>query len=352
MLRKSLFAWSLSLLAASSAVAEPAYKSVFKDPGSSYILVFAYPSAAWLDWSSPSNLARTSVQSTLAKRLFSLPTTIGHAQFAWSCRGAGGEVVSQGASGQSGENNGQSLAALSHGWGMSILEFVYNDGDLEYEQEVDQRVRNGAATGQFSWAGFKVPTRSCLQLADFVEKYQKADAYKNYGFPVDPLKYQGAGCTSYTNAALERSQAPIPFRDAWVRSYDIPEDQLGRNGEPPAYTVIVPQARIPQRQKTIGLDAFLFGNLSWASADQKSIRFQYYDPELFYESFRHLENAWRAAHDLPLASATRTPQLDRFQQKLKAETEAWMQRLQAQHTPMELDQIAGVSGMVIDLRGS
>ncbi|MEZ0373187.1 MAG: hypothetical protein ACAI44_29110 [Candidatus Sericytochromatia bacterium] len=340
----------LLLLRPTPVSAAAAYDPVFADRSSSYILVFAYPSAAWLDWSSPSNLSRTSVQSTLAKRLFSLPTTIGHAQIAWSCRGADGTLLSSGASGQSGENNGQSLAALRTGWGMSILEMVFTDGELETAADVDSRIRKGVATNQFSWAGFKVPTENCLQMVDFIEHYQASGAFKNYGFPVDPLKFEGAGCTSYANAALERSGAPLPFRDAWVRSYQIPENQLGRNGEPPAHTAIVPQARIPQREHQIGLNEFLFGDQQWARPDEPGIRFQYYDPELFYESFLHLENDYRQAHGLPLRTATRTATLDAFQQKLKQTTDSWMQQLQQQKVPMQLAQILGDSGLIIDLR--
>lgn len=334
----------------SPANASPAYETVFSDRSSSYILVFAYPSAAWLDWSNPSNLSRTSVQSTLAKRTFALPTTIGHAQIAWSCRDDEGKLLSRGASGQSGENNGQSLSALRAGWGMSMLEMVFTDGNLEFEAEVDERIRSGAAANQFSWAGFKVPTRQCMQMVTFVEKYQQSGAYKNYGFPVDPLKFQGAGCTSYANAAVESSGAPIPFRKAWVRSYPIPERQLGRNDTLPDFTAIVPQARIPKRKLNVGLNEFLFGNLTWAQKNEPSILFQYYDPELFYESFLHLENSYRQAQNLPLRQATRTASLDGFQQNLKTQTQQWMQTLQKQKIPMQLDQIAGTSGLVIDLR--
>lgn len=339
--------WSYAL----AAQAQPmAYEDVFRDHHSSYILVFAYPSAAWLDWSSPSKLSATSVQSAVVKRMFSLPTTIGHAQFAWSCRQPDGQLISQGASGQSGENNGQSLAALSKGWGMSILELVFTDGNLEYDQEVNQRILNGAAKNQFSWAGFKVPTESCMKLVNFVEKYQAAGAYTNYGFPVDPLKYQGAGCTSYANAALERSDAPLPFRDAWVRHYQIPESQLGRNGEPPAHTAIVPAARIPDRKLEVPLTDFLFGDRQWAKENEASIRFEYYDPELFYESFLHLENGYRQTQGMPLKPAVRTASLDGFQQQLKTRMTQWMQTLQANKTPMQLDKIAGESGLIVDLR--
>lgn len=343
-----LSSWCISPAKAESSNAD--FESVFKDRGSSYILVFAYPSAAWLDWSSPSKLSRTSVQSTLAKRMFGLPSTIGHAQFAWSCRQSDSSVVSQGASGQSGENNGQSLASLSAGWGMSILEFVYNDGNLEFDKEVKQRIASGAAGNQFSWAGFKVNHQSCMKLVNFVEKYQASGAYQNYGFPVDPLKYEGAGCTSYANAALEVSEAPIPFREQWLRKYRIPHHLLGRQDKIPDHTLIVPNAKIPEHRLQVPLTDFLLGDLQWAQANEPAIDFQYYDPELFYESFLHLENQYRQQQGLTPKPAVRTAQLDRFQLALKSTIDSWMQNLKQRQTPMELDTIANQSGLIIDLR--
>ena len=342
---------ALALVIGSPAWASDTFEPVFADRSASYLLVFAYPSAAWLDWSSPSNLSRTSVQSTVVKRLFSLPSTIGHAQIAWSCRGDDGRLLSRGAAGQSGENNGQSLTALRAGWGMSILELVFTDGVFESQADVADRIRNGAAKNQFSWAGFKVSSDQCMQMVDFVETYYQRKAYVNYGFPVEPLNYEGGGCTSFANAALERSGAPLPFRDAWVRSYQIPEDQMGRGPELPVYSTIVPKARIPERPLQVGLGDFLFGEQNWAGSDDKSISFRYYDPELFYESFLHLENAYRQQQGMPLKSAVRTAELDNFQIQLKQQTDTWMQQLQQQNTPIELGSILGYSGAVIDLRG-
>lgn len=346
---------SLTLTALLSTSALPAlavenYTAAYTDPSSSYILVFAYPSAAWLDWSAPSKLARTSVQSTVAQRLFGLPSTIGHAQFAWHCRRPDGSLVRSGASGQSGENHGQSIDALKNGWGMSLLEFVYNDGHLESPAEVAQRIHKGARGNQFSWAGFKVPVENCLALADYVKDYEASGNYVNYGFPVDPIKLEGGGCTSYANAALEKSGVPIPWRRFWVRDYLIPENQLGRAQVLPSHTALVPAARVPERPLHVPLSDFLVGERNWASADEPAIRFEYYDPELFYESFLQLENHYRAHQNLPLKSHRRTAQEDVFQDRLSSATEAWMQQLDAAKTPMEMGKIAGYTGLVIDLR--
>lgn len=342
--------FTLSLGTSLAAQAKDNFEQVFRDHGSSYILVFAFPSAAYLDWSSPSNLARTSLNSTLAKRTFSLPTTIGHAQIAWSCRQPDGTLLSSGASGQSGEDNGQSLKALLAGWGMSILELVYTDGHLERAPEVAARIEKGAATNQFAWAGFKVSTDQCMNLAQYVQDYTNSGKYINYGFPVDPLKYQGAGCTSYANAALQMSGAPIPIRDYWVRDYFIPEDQMGRREELPPVSTIVPAAQIPQRQHQVSLGDFIFGDKQWAKTDQNATHFRYYDPELFYESFLHLENSYRLSHNMSLKAPIRTAQYDPFQQRLKVASENWMKQLETRKSDMILDNIAGKSGLILDLR--
>lgn len=347
--------WLSSILALSLGAAAQAapynFENVYQDRGSSYILVFAFPSASYLDWSSPSRLARTSVSSTLNKRLFARPTTIGHAQFAWQCRAADGTLLSNGASGQSGENNGQSLKALLAGWGMSILELVYTDGVLENSQEVAERIQKGARANQFAWAGFKVSSEQCLNLASYVNRYVESGNYTNYGFPVNPLQYEGAGCTSYAHAAVASSGAPIPFLQDWKREYLIPQDQMGYQAQTPPVTTVVPQAKIPRRAHSVSLGDFLFGEQSWASADDPdAVRFQYYDPELFYESFLHMENSYRKAQGIPVRPAVRTAQLDPFQKQLKQSTENWMQQLIRMDTPMRLSRIENYSGLIVDLR--
>lgn len=327
------------------------FEHLYQDKNSSYILLFAFPSAAYLDWSSPSKLARTSVQSAISKRLLSQPSTIGHAQFAWHCRQPDGSLMASGATGQSGENNGQSLKALMAGWGMSILELVYTDGHLESVADVKARILSGAASQQFSWAGFKVPYENCMQVADYVKGYTDSKAYQNYGFPVDPLKNEGGGCTSFAHAAVAKATLPLDFTRQWLREYLIPENQLGRTAELPPVSSIVPNAKIPARQAEVPLGEFLWGDKQWTSQpSEPHIRFQYYDPELFYESFLHLENVYRKAQQLPLRQPIRTAEYDSFQQALKQKSESWMQQVLAQQAPVELGKIAGYSGVIVDLR--
>lgn len=319
------------------------------DNKNSYILVFAYPSATYLDWSSPSSLARTSVQSTLNQRVWGRPSAIGHAQFAWRCQKPDG-AWEVGASGQSGEKHGQGLKALLSGWGMSVLELVFTDGQLENQSDVEKRLGLGVKTGQFSWLGFKVPAQNCWNLANYVKEYSDAKAYQHYGFPVDPLKLEGGGCTSYANAALQRSGLDLPFRPAWLRHYEIAQKHLGRAQDPPHLTAVLPQARLPKENRNVAFSHFVFGKQTWAQAGEKGIPFAYYDPELFYESFIHIENALRQEQQLALKKAVRTPRLDLFQGRIQTVTQNWMGLLKLAEKPMQIEAVMGVSGAVIDLQ--
>ena len=124
---------------------------------------------------------------------------------------------------------------------------------------------------------------------------------------------------------------------------------MGRAEEIPAFTAVVPQAKIPKTPKYVGLPSFLWGNKTWDSTGG-GVPFRYYDPELFYESFLHLENAYREDHQLLRRQALRTATADDYQQKIEASTTRWVAALRQRQVPMRLDVIEGKSGLVIDLR--
>ena len=53
-------------------------------------------------------------------------------------------------------------------------------------------MKQSSTIDHFGWVGFKVPHEQCRKVAEYVAEYEKHKAYENYGFPPDPLKYEGA----------------------------------------------------------------------------------------------------------------------------------------------------------------
>ena len=53
-------------------------------------------------------------------------------------------------------------------------------------------MKQSSTIDHFAWVGFKVPFDKCKKVEEYVAEYEKQEAFVNYGFPPDPLKYEGA----------------------------------------------------------------------------------------------------------------------------------------------------------------
>ncbi len=344
----AIFLLTLVTLPVSAFEESRTYKEIIKkDPESNYVFIFVYRSAAYLDWSSPSNLAWTSIQSEIAKKVNSDASSIGHAQIAWHCHDKGGNLVS-GATGQTGDSNDQDIGLLLKGWGLSILDAVFTDGMLESEQVVESRMKIADKTKNFSWMAIKTTSDACLGLSNFVHDYDKSGAAKNYGFPVDPFKFEGAGCTSFANAAVTKTELKIPLSEAWVRHVRVPKKYMGKLDEGHPLTKLLEMAKNKDEIKKIPLSSFLFGNVAWAKENEEYKDFYYYDPELFYESMIHLENKYREFSGIRSKNPLRSKTYDSSQLKTRQISESWFNDLLSNNKRIKMDKIHNTTGLIIN----
>lgn len=350
MIKKILFSLTSLILAISPVMAEDySFKKITEaDPENNYVFMFAIRSAAYLDWSNPNALTKTNINSIIAKK-FQDPgvSTIGHAQIAWQCNDQG-KVIS-GAAGQSGQVNGQGLNVVLGGWGLSVLDMVYPDGEFENEQEVIDRTKVADRFKNFAWIGFRVKKQDCLKLVDFVKTYEEKKAYVNYGFPVDPLKYEGAGCTSFANAALSFISTLPELTTGWVRNIHLPEKYIGKLTEDPYLAKPLVKAKNKEEEKKIPVTEFLFGAESWAKDGEPYQDFYYYDPELFFESAVHLENYYRQKAGMELKNPIRTNSYDTAQQYTKKTSEEWLKKVMSGGKRVRIEKIYSTTGLIIDL---
>lgn len=326
------------------------YKDIIKkDKDSNYIFLFAERSAQYLDWSSPSNLARTTLYSQLMKKINNDATSIGHAQIAWHCY-LGNDKYIDGATGQTGQNGSEGTELTLKGLGLSVLDVVFLDGYLESPEEVEERVKIADKRNNLAWIAFKVNRKDCLSVHNFIEKYNKSGAAKNYGFPVDPLKYEGAGCTSFANACLLKINKNIPITKSWIRKVKIPLKYSGKLYEILPNTTISYKAESPEKEYKVPFTDFLFGNVQWAKEDEEYKDFYYYDPELFYESLVNMENYYREKIGLSLKKAYRNDKEDETQIRNREISQKWIKSLIRKGKRVKLDKIYSTSGLILDLR--
>lgn len=332
----------------SSVEAKNSYKDIIqKDPNSSYLFIFAERSSAYLDWSGASKLAITTLQSQISKKIKSDASSIGHAQIAWYCNKNG--KITQGTTGQSGQKGSEGTNVVVSGWGLSVLDTVFLDGYLETEKEVEERLITADKHNNLAWIALKVNPENCLGISNFVEAYNKSGGAKNYGFPVDPLKYEGAGCTSFVNAAISKSKLKLPIAEAWVRKVKLPLAYMGKMMSQVEGTKALEVAKNKGEEKYIPLTDFIFKNIQWATGEEPYKDFYYYDPELFYESFVHLENNYRSSSNMELKNPTRTSKYDEFQTKIKQDSDFWYKSLIKNLKHIKLGKIHSTTGLIVDL---
>ena len=106
---------------------------------------------------------------------------------------------------------------MEHGLGFtSITNIVYTDGSLNNFTFLDTKAyvamnykSHGHRGVKFAWIAFKLNDQQSTNIQTYIDKYIASGAYHNYGFPVDPLKFEGGGCTSFANAIVTNSDLTL-----------------------------------------------------------------------------------------------------------------------------------------------
>lgn len=321
-----------------------------KEPGN-YIFLFNTRSPANIDWTSPTTVAWTTGLTGIMKGLGGAASAIGHAQVGWVCTDERGNIITGGA-GQSGQHGAEGAKASLQGWGLNVLNTVYLDGVLETKQDVLDRTRRADQQNGLSWMAIKTDYATCKKVIDFVNAYAKSGCATNYGFPVDPLKFEGAGCTSFAEAAFEKTGLDIPVFAGSKREIKLPLKYMGVRAKP------VPKTRPPalalskKEEKRVPVAELLLGKTSWASASEPHQDFAFYDPDLYFESVVNMENVYRGRVNMAPKSYARTAQPDPAQVKAKAVSTDWINGLLKNHVPVKMGKIHHTTGLIIDLTKS
>ena len=318
-----------------------------KDPDSNYVFLFVYRSAAYLDWSGASKLAKTTLNSQITRRLKGDASSIGHAQIAWHCNDGKGHI-SEGATGQTGQNGNEGFELVKAGWGLSVLDTVFNDGYLESADEVKAKMVKADKTNNFAWMAIKTTNSACSEMNRFVKDYKESGAAINYGFPVDPLKLQGAGCTSFANASFAKTNLNLPVAKAWVRHIKLPLKYMGKLSTPLKGTTPMELAKSKAEEKKIPMGEFLSGDVAWAKDGEEYKDFYYYDPELFYESLVHAENFYRLSAGIKAKNPVRTKEYDEAQVNTKNISENWINDLMKDYKRIKIGKIHTTTGLIIE----
>ncbi len=150
--------------------------------------------------------------------------SVGHTLVAWRCSD-GTDVQYRGLSGMSGEISLQAPELRSKGFGLLGALAVFTDGHLQdahssalqYKYEMVQK-------GKFKmkWIGMKVSDSQCRKVRLFRNEFYQRGAHKNFGFTLEPSRFEGAGCSSYARQLLYEAGVMEQTAPNWTRELRVP----------------------------------------------------------------------------------------------------------------------------------
>jgi len=309
-----------------------------------FITMIVLRANKYIDWSSPSKLAVSTGLSTLDRSVFSeFRHPIGHVQFVY---GNKGYVAGYG---QTGQQSGQETELMKAGFGITAMSnIVYTDGELQNSEIVNKDIETvikAKGADNFGWITFMVDNKAIDNIEKFLENYIENEAYKRFGFPDDPKKFEGAGCSSFVNANLWASGIDFPAIDNWTRTVWIPWGLMGYNAKKIKEIEMVEfkgPDKIIKNGKIVNLWDFLTHLFNGWAEPGEGYEFTFLDPELYYRSSSLMEN-YAAGKTVKKIYANDEEKTQMLENLLKPYFEK-------NKSNIKIGNLYGVSGVVIDLR--
>ncbi len=221
-------------------------------------------------------------QSYLAKN-FSPSTDVGHGIISWKCMYRG-EPLS-GTIGMTGENSNQVRTMVRSGWGITPFISVFTDGYLQTRRAIDRNLDDVYSRGlRTRTIAVQVSELDCLRMLKFLEDFVEHpnNPQQNFGYLLDPEKFEGGGCMSFSTALFKRAGVlPEVFHDLFRRDVSAPSHLFGWDQEFPQEGPVhpfLPEWAKPKRPKHVSF--YMFKMDFWDSQESPHINFKLFDPEL------------------------------------------------------------------------
>lgn len=228
-----------------------------------YIL-YAFPPATPLNWSSPLKLAYgAGLKGRLIFEHGKNKHTIGHAFM--ELRKDGKRVELTGST-TSPDAPSDAEFITKHGYGLGVL-FAPMKGALDLSEKLDGELIDRYKTGKVMFIRFIINERAYSRMKQYIDEYRARGYDKIYNGNNEPRKGTGAGCSAFAMSFLDVCGYIDPmFEKEWIRRVNLPKSLVGG----------------PLTGNRVSLAKTIF-KAHWARPGEESIALELWDPQLMYE---------------------------------------------------------------------
>lgn len=185
------------------------------------LTLYVFKSSVGVDWSNPKNLAISIVKNEVYKYFNGNERLLGHVAVELKC---GQRELLTGMRASRGENR---RMVLTHGSGYGVLFHVF-PGALETKEMLAPEIAKKQKSREVHSIRYTLNPVQCEKMWQHYENHRRQKGEFNYGFPLNTLAGEGAGCSAFGVSFLQIAGVVNPTHlKAWSGSVWVPEDLIG-----------------------------------------------------------------------------------------------------------------------------
>jgi len=227
-------------------------------------ILYAFPPAVPLDWSSPLKLAYgAGLKGRFVFEHGKNKHTIGHCFMELKSPDGDRELTG---STTAADAPSDSDFITKHGYGLGVL-FAPMKGALDSTEKLDGELIDRYKTGKVTFVRFIINKKAYDRMKQYIDEYREKGYDSIYNGTNEPRKGKGAGCSAFAVSFLDVCGYIDPyFTKNWVRRVKMPRHLVGG----------------PITGNKVSL-AKVLTNARWAKEGEDHIPLEMWDPQLMYE---------------------------------------------------------------------
>ncbi len=233
-------------------------------PAQNEFILYAFPPAVPLDWSTPLRLAYgAGLKGRFVFEHGRNKHTIGHCFIELIGKDGSRELTG---STTAADAPSDSDFITKHGYGLGVL-FAPMKGALDSSEKLDSELIDRYKTGKVTYVRFILNDQAYARMKQYIDEYRKKGYDKTYNGTNEPRKGKGAGCSAFAVSFLDVCGYIDPqFDKYWVRRVKMPRHLVGGpiTGNKVSLAKVLTRAR-------------------WARNGEDYIPLNMWDPQLMYE---------------------------------------------------------------------
>lgn len=256
--------------------------------------LYAFKSSVGINWDSPKALAASVVKNEALSYINGNKRLLGHVSINIQC---GDRKLVTAMTSRSGETK---RVVLNEHAGLGVLFHIF-PGELESEEKLNNEIAKKRKNAQVHSVTYMISDEACDLMFNHYDNFVDKLGMHNYGFPVDTLAGEGAGCSAFGVSFLQAAKiADQKQLESWSGSVWVPKKYIG----PYSSKKYVEADQEPYDHLEGGDDVKLIplvlkpGKTKWAAPNEEGAKFlSFYDPDTMYNWIEQMDKKWSTSSD-------------------------------------------------------